>query len=142
MHPAFVPVWEPARCEGSERSPVTQRPLPLSSMVVGLLLALLTTVRVRTYWIRAVGRKVTRSLQSRPTAREVGQVPRVTVNGPVADSELMTSGAVPVFLSRTSFTVLVLMFRVLKSTDAGRVATAAATPVPLSETPDGEPVPL
>jgi hypothetical protein len=117
---------------------------------VGTGVALLTTVSVLVYNWAAVGLKVTLRLQAPPRRTGVVQVPRATVNGPGATlAEVMTSGLVPVFLTRTLLVTLAPIRIplpppkvVLAMVAVVAVVTGSggwAVPVPLTVTLEGDP---
>lgn len=109
----------------------------------GAFVALLVMVKMRLYASAAVGVKVTLSLHVRPTATGTLQVPIVRVNGPAGnEAAVMMSGAVPVFVTRTVFVVLVLSLLMPKATLAMVAVVEAVTPVPLKVTLVGEPAAL
>jgi hypothetical protein len=115
--------------------------------------ALLTTVSVLVYNWAAVGLKVTLRLQAPPRRTGMAQVPRATVNGPGATlAEVMTSGLVPVFLTRT-LPVTLAPIRIplpppkvaLAMVAVVAVATGSGgwvVPVPLTVTLEGDPAAL
>ena len=78
---------------------VTAAPVPVRVVTVGLLEALLVSVRVPVYDCLSSGRKVTLSLQFLPAAKDAGQLPRVAVNTPPeVVTLLMTSAPGPWFV--------------------------------------------
>lgn len=110
---------------------------------MGLLVALPTTVSVTLYAVIAVGLKVTLSLQVRPGATGVEQLPRAMVNGAPAVAELMMSGLVPVFVTVMVLVVFVLILLAPNAKLAGvENVVRRVTPVPLNETMLGEPAAL
>lgn len=115
-------------------------------MPVGLLLALLTIANVPVNSWAAVGLKVAISVQELPGRTRVAQVFRLlTLNGAVALAEVMKSGAVPVFLTRTG-ALTVVPTRTAKPAKKFVLAIVAVvggiTPVPLAVTLEGDPAAL
>ena len=99
---------------------------------------MLVTVNVPATAPRTAGVKVALSLQVLPTAT-VPQVPRLAVNGaPLVVTAVMTSGRVPVFVTRTVLVVLVLVRLVPKATLAIVAVVVGITPVPLTGTLVGD----
>ena len=80
-------------------SAVGYLPEPVRVVTVGLLDALLVSVRVPVYDCLSSGRKVTLSLQFLPAAKDAGQSPRVAVNTPPeVVTSLITSAPGPWFV--------------------------------------------
>jgi hypothetical protein len=110
-------------------------PLPDKATVVGLLLALLVTVRVPDRLPDAVGRNVTVTVQDAPTA--IDEQLFVCVKSPVAATDDTVADVVPLFDNATDCVALAapttVPAKVRLAGFAFRIGPGA-TPVPLSET--------
>lgn len=101
--------------------------MPVKVTVVGLLFALLVTVRVPVAGPTAVGLKVTVISHRRRTAIDAGQVDVVVNGAPLVVTEVTMSGPGPSFTSWIRWLRTWPMRRVPKSTDAGAEAVGPVT---------------
>jgi hypothetical protein len=120
-------------------------PLPVK-VPVGLLLALLTIDNVPVNSWAAVGLKVAISVQELPGRTRVAQVLRLLIpNGAVALAEVMSSVAVPVFLTTTGALTVVptgTAKPAKKLVSAIVAVVGGIMPVPLAVTLEGDPAAL